>query len=375
MVHCMECHRQVKMMECPSCGELCCSNCYRERASRQEKPMNHSRLVEEARAAARRINDSLDAEAICTLALIVEQQDVTIARLSEAADKPDPVRAELVAACVTCDEATQKIRTMYPMLPTCERKLWDTLYAAGERAGRAAKLAEPKGDHVDAASQPSEPPGYAEFRERAKTVVEAGSQVSREEALEMIDAECGEPGIPTPPGYTGPELPRIIDVVDGWVTKCNQIRDQVITLRSTMRNVVRAHRFSKPAPPIAIEAARRDDEFLRRLQEIARPPPIEIEMRVVDTCDKWTWEIYLVGRWTLARQLEDERVAYFPGPTLAQDNGDAWLAALSRHLGVPLEGKWEAKVNNEAKCQRCGRPVERIRGEIPTSCSGCASDF
>lgn len=65
--------------------------------------------------------------------------------------------------------------------------------------GRAADAAldnlAKEHDRVIASIQP-EPPGYSEFRDRAKAVVEAGAKLSREEALALVDAECGEQPAP-----------------------------------------------------------------------------------------------------------------------------------------------------------------------------------
>ncbi len=95
-------------------------------------------------------------------------------------------------------------------------------------------------------------------------------------------------------------------------------------------------------------ARRRGDSWLKSLGVEAPPVEVEVAMRLNGhTHGGVTWQCCLMGIWTAPACYADDEC----GPVLyltelsARGNGERWLAALSKHLGVPLKAKWVTRVS------------------------------
>lgn len=75
--------------------------------------------------------------------------------------------------------------------------------------------------------------------------------------------------------------------------------------------------------------------------EPSTPPPIEVEMRTPMPLDPdgWSWQCRLGTLWITRIGTEDAR--YHRSRGKGEEIGNAWLAALSKQLGVKLVAKWE----------------------------------
>jgi hypothetical protein len=302
----------------------------------------HANLLKEARDVA----DNVDAiyhtnkpgvitTPLRALADIVEQQDARLVECGRALVDATNSKAELAAACVACDEAISQLILKYePISPDkYTPKPWSDARAARNLARRVVKLAEPESNAKD---------------DRAKSLVaetlRADATGNYDELLKRLAEAKGD----TTERPSEPPAPRLADAVDDLVAESNQLCEHADTLRCIVHNVVRARCHATP------------------------PPPVKVEMRVkLLESYSYTWEC------TLGGLRFDHSDWGNHNPVIVREKANAWLAALSDQLGVRLEAAWKDDVDTvdtESRCQRCGRPVERIRGEIPTSCSGCASD-
>lgn len=254
--------------------------------------------------------------------------------LAKLVEQQDAIIAETVAACKTCDEAIgDLLSAMDGMWTPGTTKSWLNLRAAGNQAGDAVKLAEPKGD-VDE-EQLSESGAQADFDE---TVL---AELDAEDAADLADAVSDDRASPPAVSAETATAPKL---------------DAVITAGG---------------PTVTGICA----DLLR--QTVPGQPPVEVEMRVQrmpsNVVGYWVWNHRLGETWFAEIGLAGE--VRYTSEQAARDYGNAWLSALSDQLGVRLVAVWPDKVNDEARCQKCGGPVARIRGEVTTICSGCASDF
>lgn len=263
-----------------------------EHRKKQEKAMNeHSKLLEDARGWAS-IDASTDRKAILrTLADLVEWQDAVI--------------AETVGACKTCDEAIKD--TLYAVMrinpSPAEPPVWIELRAAGHLAGNAAKLAEP--NMVFA------------------TCEVCGHVISckRQDWTGVCNAVCGRK--------------RLDATLAEATAKYDDLLRRLAGIGDTTNEAEPSARANRA-------------ETLRRLAECAEPPapPVEVEMRVVPTTHGWTWELAIDDPTSPRAKLWVTPSILNHGmpidtSTLAVARGNAWLAALSAQLGVPLVGVWE----------------------------------
>jgi hypothetical protein len=238
--------------------------------------------------------------------------------MANLVEEQDAALAELRAACVTCDEAIQEFRMHYP---SRHRQLWEKLQAAGRLARRAAER------ELIAKARKS---GHPTFKVPPCIDDECGTcaRESDNRPPESPWSAIDDPFAPEPaPEYAGPPLP--LGVAD----------------------------------------------MPYKTEVLAEPvPAIEVAMRCAGhAAGGWAWQACIGNHWIEPRHTDEGHA--FAETEFAVEDGNAWLAALGKQLGVPLVAVWKDKVDDEARCQICKGPVARIRGEIPTSCSGCASDF
>lgn len=236
------------------------------------------------------------------LDMCLDECNKSIAELVNTVEQRNAIIIEMTAACVTCDENIGAFVGEYPSKTLSEFNTgWDELHAARHLARRAAKLAEPN---------MLTPPGYAEFRDRAKTLMETTSELNKEEALAMIDTECGEQSLPVVLMHANREAARIIE---------KQIKDL------PFGNL----------PSASIALGRCLDEILR----MPEPPPTEVAMRVVSAPNgRWKWHGCFGGEWVTVSE-EDGRSCLTQSS--AREAGELRLAALSDRLGVPLVAVWK----------------------------------
>lgn len=330
MKPCGECHQRVNLMECPSCGELCCPVCRRERAT--EKPMNeHAELLKEARELADREDRDCfiyRAKTIRDLADLVEQQDKAQAEsfksvreqvkkdnaelfnvLVEEIEQQDKVISETVAACKTCDEAIGRLLS-HPFAVGNDSADWCNLRAARHLARCVAKLAKPK-SHVE---HPSPPTNWDRYHDLLDIMTTRG--LSSDERLKYerflpiiakLDAEEGEAG-----------NVALDDLVKGH----ERVVASIARLTAAVHAAAEQHR--KPVPPSA--------------------PPVEVAMRLIGPAgNEATWQALIGGMWFSAASCDD-RTFYDSSElatVIAYRHGAAWLVALGKQLGVHLVAVWK----------------------------------
>ena len=320
--------------------------------------------------------------------------------LATTIERQDAVIAETTAACVTCDKVIREFRTYYP---SRSRSLWEKLHAAGHLAGNAAKLGEAKGDVEKTLAASGDrasptPPDWDRYHELLDIMAGKGGLLSPSEQAEYdrflpiiaaldveegkaadvgLDELCkkhlrtiasiqrlttavlaeskppppvGGQGMPTPPGYSG-SAPRLDDAIDseeaklarqgvGYTPKPRRsgVTTPAITDDKTKLQELWQHLIYEHNPPsMHWDWFKPRLEALQQAAEAKPPPPVKVEMRVTQG-NRHLWEARIGDLWITAAPGTNYR---FSSAALAQETGNAWLAALGKKLGVPLEAVWK----------------------------------
>lgn len=160
-------------------------------------------------------------------------------------------------------------------------------------------------------------------------------------------------------------LARELDVKEGrtadaalgnLVKEHERVIASIRRLTAAVRAKADAEQRSNPAPPVSERNAKMialidewladdtdyDEKTYAKLKDRLNPPPVEVEVEMRVECTHRTpvsyrWQCQLAGKWL---GVPDYAGNVFFDSALAQIDGNAWLAALSKQLGVPLKANW-----------------------------------
>lgn len=273
---------------------------------------DHTELLKDARELANNVDDD-SALVIWNLAGIVEARDKRDAALEGRIERYLETKLltvdGLVAACKRCVEMIGIFTVGHPILPSasCTDEPTGDDWINLEAARRLAKQAIEKADTLK-----------SEDEVKASLVADAVAQIETGDN-DFMDADEFKAQAEKPTQPTNEQATRNITAN---IPSNAQLR--------------KGARREGAGPPDSWRQAT-DDPF----QEEST---IAVEMQIVETCDGYTWEVYLANYWVLVRDLTSEDLSYCDNREKARQDGKRWLATLSEQLGVKLVARWEGEI-------------------------------